>query len=213
MTLTVVDQFPEWKIRAGKWRQTGGFIYQRATFTGHTKQLRLGPSARWTCEIDLATFVGELGDGEEAMRVQRNVLGFLQRPGRAFRLIAVDEAQTANPVPATCLVNGAGQLGFTLAVDGLPASTPILRAGHLISVALPGGDEQLLTLQSLNFASNAAGQVTFEFDMPLRAAPADNAVVRIRWPVAVMRVRDPMGWDLSAGNIYQIPPLTAEEAF
>jgi hypothetical protein len=213
VTLTVIDQFPEWKIRATNWRQTGGFIYQRSVLTGRTRQMRLGPSARWTCEIEFPPFQGNQNDGDEALRVQRNVLAFLQQAGSAFRLVAVDEPQTADPVPATCLVNGAGQMGFSLNVDGLPASTLFLRSGQMISVALAGGDEQLLTLRGPDVTSNGAGQATFTFDMPLRAAPADNAVVRIRWPVAVMRVRDPMGWDAAPGGIYQIPTLTAEEAF
>jgi hypothetical protein len=212
MSLTVLDQFPEWKIRATNWRQTGGLIFQRSVLTGRTKQLRMGPSARWTCEIEFPPFRGDDIDGQ-ALRVQRNVLAFLQEAGAAFRLVAVDEPQTADPVPATCLVNVGGQLGFSLYVDGLPADTLILRPGHLISVALPGGDEQLLTLSGLDVISNALGQALFTFATPLRAAPEDDAVVRIRWPVAVMRVRDSMGWDAAPGGIYQIPPLTAEEAF
>ena len=83
----------------------------------------------------------------------------MSRPGYAFRLPAVDVPQAISPVPATCLVKGAGQLGLSLLCDGVPNSTAILLAGHYISVALANGDEQLLLLLS-DATSNGSGEVT-----------------------------------------------------
>ena len=195
------------KIRSGSWRQTGGVIYNRSTFTGATRTLRLGPAARWSCELEFAP------TGDEAdLRLMRQFMANLSRPDFAFRLPAVEVAQAASPVPATCLVMGANQLGQSLICDGLPNSTAILSSGHLISVALGADDEQLLVLNN-DFTSNGSGEATFTFTTPLRKAPANNAVVKLHTPTALMRLRDPVGWNVAPATIYDFPALTAEEYF
>ena len=206
--MATIFDLPEFvKIRSGSWRQVGGLVYNRSVFTGRTQALRLGPAARWTCELEFVP-TGDQSD----VRLMRLWQSQMAVPGHAIRLPAVEIEQAASPVPATCLVNGANQLGFSLACDGLPNSRVILNGGQMVSVSLGADDEQLLIVNA-DATSNGSGQVTFGFNAPLRRAPADNAVVRLHTPTALMRLRDPVGWDVAPATIYSFPPLTAEEYF
>jgi hypothetical protein len=194
-------------IRTANWRQEGGIVYNRSEFTGRTQGLRIGPAGRWACDFEIVPARTQAG-----VNTVRAFLAQLYNPADSFRLSPADVQQVAGTVPATCLVNGANQLGFTLACDGVPNSIPILTAGQFISVALPNGDEQLLQLTA-NATSITLGRVTFTFSTPLRAAPADNATVRLHFPSANMRIENPSSWDVSPGLIYTYPSFTATEFF
>jgi hypothetical protein len=194
-------------IRTANWRQEGGIIYNRSEFTGRTQALRIGPAGRWTADIEIVPTNTQAG-----VNTVRAFLAQLYNPADSFRLSPADVQQVGGTVSSTCLVNGANQLGFTLACDGVPNSLAILIAGQFISVALPNGDEQLLQLTA-NATSNGSGQVTFTFSTPLRAAPADNATVRLHFPTANMRIENPTRWDVSPGLVYTYPSFTAVEFF
>ena len=80
------------------------------------------------------------------------------------------------------LVNGAGQLGTTLAVDGVTISTTILLPGDYIEV---GGEFKIVTN---TVTSNVSGQASINFEPALRTAPATDSTVDIQSPVITMRL-------------------------
>ena len=205
--MSIVDLPAGVVFRSANWQQQGGIIYNRSEFTGVTRALRLGPSARWSCDLELVP----TGDAAQLQNI-RQFLAFSYSAVDGFRLPAVEYAQTASPVPATCTVNGAGQLGFTLSLTGLAPSITNLGNGTLISVSLPNGDEQLCAL-SAALTANASGVGTATLATPLRQAPSNGATVRLASPVAVMRLRDPIRWGVSPGAIYDVGTISAEEWF
>lgn len=204
MALSIVDIPPLVKFVTTNWRQTGGVIYNRSEFTGRTRALRIGPAARWTCDFEIVPTT----DAATIEQV-RSFLAIASRHDYAFRLPMTDAAQSAT---VTGAVNGAGQLGDTLAIDGLPVSTSVLGPGGIISVAQGSDDEQPLVLLTV-LSSNGSGQATVLLNTPLRRAPADNAVVKIASPIAIMRLRDAMSYQVQPGLINTWPSFTAEEAF
>lgn len=207
MSYTVNNLPTEFRIRSQGWTMSGGIVFQRSEFTGADRAVRLGPGARWQCEIELVPTVS-LTD----LRIVRSVLAIQNSPLSVYRIPAVETAQAVSPVPATCTVNGANQTGLSLAVAGLPNNTAILSAGHMISVALPNNSEQLFVITA-NATSNASGQATFTLGTPLRQSPANGATVRLHSPVSTMRLRPLVGWSVSPGLVYDFPAFTAEEVF
>lgn len=93
---------------------------------------------------------------------------------------------TGNPNP---LVNGAGQLGLSLACDGMVANRWVMRRGDYFHVVAAGQKE--LKILTSPVVANAAGQAVFSFQPALRNAPADNAAVEIFAPVAAFRLAAP----------------------
>lgn len=114
-----------------------------------------------------------------------------QLQGGATRLRLYD---LTRPVPRGTLrgeprVNGANQIGQSLAIDGCEAGAD-LQAGDMIGVS-----GQLLMVTERCIA-NASGQMTVAVNFPLLTAPADNAI--IEWDrVKALFVLDPdarPGW-------------------
>lgn len=204
MPLTLFDIPPLVKFVTTNWRQTGGVIYNRSEFTGRTRALRIGPAARWTCDFQIVP-----SNDPATIEATRLFLATASRHNYGFRLPMVDDAQSAT---ITALVNGGGQLGETLNIDGLPNSATVLTAGEFISVTISSDDEQALLL-TVNLTSNASGQATATLNTPLRRAPADNAVVKIASPVAIMRLRDALSYQVQPASIHTWSNFTAEEAF
>jgi hypothetical protein len=98
---------------------------------------------------------------------------------------------TANgPGGGTPLVNGASQTGNSIATDGWPNSTTVLKAGDLVKF---GGLNLVYELQA-DATSNGSGQATLSIDPLILVAPADNAAVTYGASVtfrAVMEDFDP----------------------
>lgn len=195
-------------LRAVNWRQSGGVIRNRSEFTGKTRELRLGPSARWRCDLEFVPT-----NSTTALNALRAFLAQVAQPGDGFRIVAVEGAQASSPVPVTCTVNGASQLGQTLNLTGLSASVTNLPAGAMISVPVATDDEQLFVLRSA-LTANGSGQAAATLATPMRASPANGATVRIHLPVATMRLDDSaINWAVSPGAVYDFAKLTAEEFF
>lgn len=112
---------------------------------------------------------------------------------------------------AAPLVQGAAQLGKTLIVDGVTASTAIAKAGDYFSVfAIDHNELKLLTSDA---TSDATGKVTLTFEPALRKSPADNAVVEIVAPKTSFMLANPrIAWSLSLLKIGRIK-IDAIEAF
>lgn len=117
----------------------------------------------------------------------------------------------ASLVPDVATVSGGSNAGRTLALTGLWAGQRNLQAGDLITVSLPGGDEQLIRLAA-DLVADGSGNATASLATPLRRTPADGAVVELAEPWALMRATHTPGWSVDSQNIYG-HTLEAEEAF
>lgn len=134
---------------------------------------------------------------------------FAKLAGKAntFRLPVLAKAQLTG---VTVRVNGGGQTGASLITDGWGSTG--LKAGQFVTVA-----DQLFVLTA--DATPSAGAVTLSLDRPLWAAPADNAVVTVDFPTALMFMSDDSSgwqdstapWDAS-GEGRRIISFVCEEA-
>lgn len=87
------------------------------------------------------------------------------------------------------LVNGAGQTGRTLVIDGAPSSvTGWLKDGDYFH--FDSGGLRELKLVTADVDTDGSGNATITFEPPTRTAPADNAAVEIDNPSALMRLVD-----------------------
>lgn len=100
------------------------------------------------------------------------------------------------------LVNGAGQTGRTLAIDGCPLSTTgWLKAGDVIQLGTGSTSRLHKVLAQAN--TNGAGQVTLDIWPRLRYSPADNAPVTISGCVGLWRLAsNDTGWDVGFARTY-----------
>jgi len=114
-------------------------------------------------------------------------------------------------LPEQATVSGAANAGRSLALSNLARSQRNLRAGQLLTVVLPGDDEQLLRLAS-DLMGDASGNGTASLATPLRRTPAASAVVEIERPYALMRATHTPGFRLGPGSIVE-QSLSCEEAF
>lgn len=94
-------------------------------------------------------------------------------------LMAVPQPSFDVGVPGSPLVNGAGQFGSSLTLDGLTPSYPIAK-GQWLSVITNG--RRYLYQCTAQVIANASGQMTVPLRTMLRFPPADNAVVEIAEP-------------------------------
>jgi hypothetical protein len=86
---------------------------------------------------------------------------------------------TAAGLPGTPVVNGAGQVGETLNIRGLPASRPnYLLAGDYVQLGTGITTRLYLNLQTV--ASDASGQASLTLRPRVKVAPADGATVTVR---------------------------------
>ena len=202
MALTVLGIPPNVKFRTASWRQSGGVVYNRSVFTGAARALRLGPAARWTCELEIVPSTDPV-----SYQQARAFLAVAARHNFAYRIPMVDFAQTAT---ATCLTNGTNQIGESIALDGLPNSTDLLGPGALITFVFDVGQEQSCTLLE-QLTSNASGQATAILDVPLRRPIANNSTVLLAFPHCLMRAPQSLAWSVSAGQVHGFPSFTMEE--
>lgn len=77
----------------------------------------------------------------------------------------------------TPLVNGGSQTGNTLNIDGLTNKANWIRAGDYFSVVVNGEHE--LKMCTADATSSGGAISGLEFEPPLRAAPANNAVIYV----------------------------------
>lgn len=81
--------------------------------------------------------------------------------------------------PGTPLVNGAGQTGTSLVLDGLTVAYAI-KAGMKFSVIV--SSRRYLHVVTDDVTANGSGQATVTFAPMLRVSPADNATVEFAQP-------------------------------
>ncbi len=161
------------------------------------------PYAVWTISIPLGTQKLVNARAWFAALVQ------LSKLSNTFKLMPPGYPGTGTSYSgANPLVMGAGQLGLTLAADGLTPSTAIALAGDFLEV---NGEFKVLTA---NATSNGSGQVTFAFEPALRAAPADNAAIDVKTPKLTLRLaRSIATWKYRKTSLLHEITLEAIESF
>jgi len=200
--MTVITPPAALPIRRIQWQLRQPAQINRSGWSGRRQVAGQPGGAVWTASGEFAPIVREAN----------------ARPWRAFWL-ALRGAINTFYLPAsegdqhalsfTARVNGAGQTGRTLAIDGLPASTTIISSGALVSIPTTN---QLLMLTSA-LTSNGSGQATLAFEPALRVSPADNAIVETKNPVAhVALTSDASGWSVDPGQVYGFA-FDVEEVF
>lgn len=118
--------------------------------------------------------------------------------------LAATPRGSASTVPGTPVVNGAGQSGSTIAVDGLPASAAnYLRAGDYIQLG-SGATAQLYKVLE-DVTSNASYQANISIWPDLKSSPADNSTVVVQSAVGVFRLSSPeTSFNIDTASVYGI---------
>lgn len=103
--------------------------------------------------------------------------------------------------PGAPRVNGAGQAGTSLAIDGL---TPghVLKKGQFVSVVTSG--RRFLYRLAADVTANGSGQATAALRTMLRYPLSDNDVVEIDQPVIEGFVRDMQSWEVGVDRLVQL---------
>lgn len=196
------------RIVEESWSQTDPRIVQRSVFTGHSPELHLGPAARWTCEAEIVTQTAD-----DLLPV-RAFLAWMSQPGAFCALPAF--TGDFQPLPAgaaaTAAVDGAGQLGRTIIIDGLTPSQTNLQAGQVLSIDQTLIDRQLFVVRD-PVVADGSGRATVLLNQPLRLAPPNNAAVFLLQPTVLMRLSNPMQFRNVLANLHNLPTLTFEERF
>lgn len=104
----------------------------------------------------------------------------------------------------TPLVNGASQIGGTLAIDGCTASqTGWLKAGDYIQLGTAGSATLHKVLADVD--SNGSGQVSVDIWPYIRTAPSDNASVTLTNTVGRFRLAsNTQNWSIRETALYGI---------
>ena len=104
----------------------------------------------------------------------------------------------------TPLVNGASQIGGTLAIDGCTASqTGWLKAGDYIQLGTAGSATLHKVLADVD--SNGSGQVSVDIWPYIRTAPSDNASVTVTNTVGRFRLAsNTQNWSILDTALYGI---------
>lgn len=186
------------KFQSVTWRLVQPSQSNISQWTGSRQVL---PSGRgwWECQITLPPIVGStnFNPWRAFTALMRGAANDVQIP--------VDPA-AQSVLANTMLVNGAGQTGRTLNVDGLPNSITVLSAGHYVTV-----NNQLLQLTA-NVISNGTGQATLSFEPALRVPPSDNAVVEFKNPYCLMYLMEEPTYSAEPGYVYSLS-LNLRESF
>jgi len=113
-----------------------------------------------------------------------------------------DGALPMGTAGGTPLVNGAGQTGSTLTVDGASAgSTGWLLAGDYFQ--LGSGSTSTLHMVTQDADADGSGNVTLEIFPEIRTAQDDDAALTIINPKGLFRLNGPnTDWDVRSAAIY-----------
>lgn len=152
--------------------------------SGWTGKTWVQPSGRgwWSFALEYPPMA------EADARLMRAFLARLQGAANSFRLPVVDSPQIAST--PTVRVNGAGQTGYSLAVDGMPVSATLLGQGSYITV-----NDQLLILTA-DLVANGSGAGTATFASAIRSSPADNTIIEVRTPTCLVSLDgDSVSWE------------------
>jgi hypothetical protein len=134
--------------------------------------------------------------------------------GQANRLrVSVYDNPARGNYGGVPLVNGGGQTGNSLNVDGAGTVTNWIRRGDYFSVEVNGEHE--LKIATAN-ASSSAGAITLQFEPRLRASPVNNAQIYVQdgslpRPQGVfLFAGQSNGWSSRPGAVSKITNLTLD---
>lgn len=113
----------------------------------------------------------------------KTMWAFLHQVGM-YGEFTIGDTDYSGPVSGatTGLVQGAGQSGTSLIVDGVAAGTTILRAGEYFQVRTE------FKVATADCTSNGSGVVTLVFKPALRVSPADNDPVTFNTPKLLLQL-------------------------
>ena len=166
----------------------------RSPLDGTVQTLEL-TGARWQANYELPAM-----NRAQAAAWTAFLTGLLGSSGRFFGFDP-DARQPRGSALGTPLVNGAGQSGKSLIVDGWSAvETGLLLPGDYVEV---NGELKMVTAQ---LDSDSAGEATLAFTPPLRESPPDGAALTLANPRATMMLVDDeqAAWDGDRASIYGI---------
>jgi hypothetical protein len=111
---------------------------------------------------------------------------------------------SAGVTPGTPVVNGAGQTGSSINIDGLPLSaTGYLLPGDYIQLGSASSASLYKVLTQVN--TNGSGEAAIDIWPNLRSAPADDAVVTVANTVGRFRLSsNTTQWNISEISSYGI---------
>lgn len=158
-------------------------------FTGE-QQVQEYPFALWQAEITLPPMRRPDAAAWQAF--------FLKLRGRRGTFLMGDpDARVALGTATTASVNGAGQTGNTLVVDGMGAGATLLMGSY---VEVPSNRLHMLVEDAV---ADGMGAATLTLEPALRSSPTDNAALILSNPRGIWRLTaDDAGWDADAASIY-----------
>jgi hypothetical protein len=169
MAITYPLTFPTTKgATSSSWQLVSAVGYLESDFT-FQHQVQEQQGERWEVAM---TFPPMLPADAGAYRAF-----FAMLRGRLGTFLLGDYTRTAplGAMGGTPLVNGAGQTGNTLNIDGVTNSTLVCKAGDWLQ--LGSGGSSRLHMVTADAISNGSGQVALTIVPQLRSSPADNAAV------------------------------------
>jgi hypothetical protein len=171
----------------------------RSIVTGKRRVAILAAAPRWSADVRFPPMLGE-----PAVWALRAFLAACQGRANSFRLVAVERTQITG---LTVRVNGANQYGTSLVTNGWGVAGTKLKAGQFVTL-----NDQLLQLTA-DVVVGGGGTATLQFEPWLRGVPADNQLLEVSRPFAMMSLaEDDAGWTVSPGQRYSIA-FKCEESF
>lgn len=158
----------------------------------------------WTLEANTQTFVSPLSRATQTVEMPgsrwrtnftlRNLqvadtailqawMAQLRGQAGRFYLHHFARALPLGTLRGTPLVKGAAQSGTSLLIDGCTVGAT-LKAGDYFAV------NSEFKIAVTDATASGAGEMTVTFEPPLRSSPADNAVVTVESPKAIMHLTD-----------------------
>lgn len=152
------------------------------------------PFALWVLSLPLAT------QTEANARLWMAALVQLSKLSNTFKVTPPHytgaHAGYAGPSP---LVAGAGQLGITLAIDGIsPSTATVAKAGDLFEI-VDTGEVKMLTADAVA----SGGACTLQFEPAMRASPSNNGALDFLTPEITMQLASSRAtWSVKLINWY-----------
>jgi hypothetical protein len=133
-------------------------------------------------------YIGRLGDRYEVAvqmptmeaEVARVFISRLTQAKKSSLVIPFPQPGVAVGAEGAPRVNGAGQAGTALAIDGLPADKAV-KEGWFFSVIVAG--RRFIHQIAADDVASGDGEVTLSIEPMLRVSPSDNAVVELAEPM------------------------------
>jgi len=176
MDIVTLPSCPQ--IVGRNWRYNAPTQVNRSEWTKKRQAIVNPVAPMWMAEVKPFDV-----DSEDQFWEWSAFFGRLKGRANAFRLPVLAKAQIT---ALTIRVKGGGQTGYTLLTDGWGSIG--LKAGMFCTV-----NDQLMRL--VENGTPSSGDATLTFDRWLTAAPADNAIVTVDFPTALMTMADDVtGW-------------------